>query len=61
MRKITSILLLIDFLSIYCYLLIKAPKGIYMNDTTDVTTLSVRMLIFVVIAGIFYFVLKSKK
>jgi len=32
-----------------------------MNDTTDVTTLSIRILIFVVIAGIFYFVLKSKK
>jgi preprotein translocase subunit YajC len=32
-----------------------------MNDTTDFTTLSVRMVIFVVIAAIFYFVLKSKK
>ena len=32
-----------------------------MNDTTDVTTLTVRVLIFAVIAGIFYFVLKSKK
>lgn len=32
-----------------------------MNDTTDVTTLSIRIAIFVVIAGIFYVVLKSKK
>ncbi len=32
-----------------------------MNDTTDLTTLSTRILIFVVIVGIFYFVLKSKK
>jgi len=32
-----------------------------MNDTTDVLTLTVRIAIFVVIAGIFYFVLKSKK
>jgi len=32
-----------------------------MNDTTDITTLSIRMLIFLVIAGIFFFVLKSKK
>ncbi len=32
-----------------------------MNDTTDITTLTIRMVIFVVIAGIFYFVLKGKK
>ncbi len=32
-----------------------------MNDTTDFTTISIRMLIFVVIAGIFYFTLKAKK
>ena len=32
-----------------------------MNDTTDVVTLTTRILIFAVIAGIFYFVLKSKK
>ena len=32
-----------------------------MNDTTDVTTLTLRILIFAVIAGVFYFVLKSKK
>jgi preprotein translocase subunit YajC len=32
-----------------------------MNDTTDMTTLTLRMVILVVIAGIFYFVLKSKK
>ena len=32
-----------------------------MNDTTDITTLTIRVAIFVVIAGIFYFVLKSKK
>jgi len=32
-----------------------------MNDTTDITTLTIRMAIFVVIAGIFYFILKSKK
>jgi len=34
---------------------------IFMNDTTDFTTLSIRLVIFLVIAGIFYFVLKSKK
>ena len=32
-----------------------------MNDTTDIATLSLRMLILVVIVGIFYFTLKSKK
>jgi len=32
-----------------------------MNDTSDLTTLTLRIAIFVVIAGIFYFVLKSKK
>ena len=32
-----------------------------MNDTTDLTTLTIRIGIFLVIAGIFYFVLKSKK
>jgi len=32
-----------------------------MNDTTDISTLTVRIVIFVVIAGIFYFILKSKK
>jgi len=32
-----------------------------MNDTTDITTLTIRMIIFLVIAGIFFFVLKSKK
>ena len=32
-----------------------------MNDTTDLTTLTIRVAIFIVIAGIFYFVLKSKK
>jgi len=32
-----------------------------MNDTTDITTLSVRIAIFVIIAGIFFFVLKSDK
>jgi hypothetical protein len=32
-----------------------------MNDTTDITTLTIRMVVFVVIAGIFYLVLKSKK
>lgn len=32
-----------------------------MNDTTDITTLTLRMLIFVVIAGVFFFVLKGKK
>ena len=32
-----------------------------MNDTTDPTTLTLRIAIFVVIAGIFYLVLKSKK
>lgn len=32
-----------------------------MNDTTDLVALTVRTLILVVIMGIFYFVLKSKK
>jgi len=32
-----------------------------MNDTTDLTTLTIRIGVFLVIAGIFYFVLKSKK
>ena len=32
-----------------------------MNDTQDITTLTLRIAVFVVIAGIFYFILKSKK
>jgi len=32
-----------------------------MNNMTDLTTLSLRIAIFVVIAGIFYLVLKAKK
>jgi hypothetical protein len=32
-----------------------------MNDTTDVVTLSIRMGIFLVIAAIFFFVLRGKK
>jgi len=32
-----------------------------MNDTTDVTTLTIRIAIFAIIAGIFYFTLKSEK
>lgn len=36
-------------------------EDIFMNDTTDFTTLTMRLAIFLVIAGIFYFVLKSKK
>ncbi len=32
-----------------------------MNDTSDFATLTYRMIIFIVIAGIFYFTLKSKK
>ena len=32
-----------------------------MNDTTDITTLTIRITIFIVIAGIFLFTLKSKK
>lgn len=32
-----------------------------MDDTTDITTLTIRMVILAVIAGIFFFVLKSKK
>lgn len=32
-----------------------------MNDTTDMTTLTLRVAILIVIAGIFYFVLKGKK
>ena len=31
-----------------------------MNDTQDITTLTIRIVIFLVIAGIFYFTLKSK-
>jgi len=32
-----------------------------MNDTQDMTTLTIRMIIFTIIAAIFFFVLKSKK
>jgi hypothetical protein len=32
-----------------------------MDDTQDLTTLSIRMAIFVVIALIFFFVLRGKK
>jgi len=32
-----------------------------MNDTTDVTTLTIRMAIFLIIALIFFFVLRGKK
>jgi len=32
-----------------------------MNDTQDLTTLTIRIAIFVVIATIFFFVLKGKK
>ena len=32
-----------------------------MNDTQDITTLTMRIAIFVIISGIFYFILKSKK
>jgi len=32
-----------------------------MNEATDLTTLTVRMVILVIIAGIFFFILKSKK
>ena len=32
-----------------------------MNETTDLTTLTIRIGIFIVIVGIFYFVLKAKK
>lgn len=32
-----------------------------MNDTQDITTLTIRIAIFLVIIGIFYFVLKGKK
>jgi len=32
-----------------------------MNETQDITTLSIRMAIFVVIALIFFFVLRGKK
>jgi len=32
-----------------------------MNDTTDITTLTIRIGIFVVIAGIFFFTLRSKE
>ena len=32
-----------------------------MNDVTDLTTMTIRTVLFLVVAGIFYFVLKSKK
>jgi len=32
-----------------------------MNDTADLATLTMRVAIFLVIAGIFYFTLRSKK
>jgi hypothetical protein len=32
-----------------------------MNDTTDLTALTVRMLVFAIIAGVFFLMLKSKK
>jgi len=32
-----------------------------MNGSTDITTLTIRMAIFLIIAGIFFFVLKSGK
>ena len=32
-----------------------------MNDTTDITTLTIRVAIFVVIAAIFFFTLRTKK
>jgi len=32
-----------------------------MNDTQDITTLTLRIAIFLVIAGIFYFVLRGDK
>ncbi len=32
-----------------------------MNETTDMTALTIRMGILLVIAGIFYIILKSKK
>jgi hypothetical protein len=41
--------------------LIHNYKDKSMNDTTDITTLSIRVAVFIVIAGIFYVVLKSKK
>lgn len=49
-------------LYLYGMIFINICKGNkIMNDTTDLTTLSVRIGIFIVIAGIFYLVLKSKK
>ena len=36
-------------------------KRLEMNDTTDMATLTIRMVIFLVVAGVFLFVLKSKK
>jgi len=32
-----------------------------MNDTTDITTLSIRMAIFLVIGIVFFFILKGEK
>ena len=31
-----------------------------MNDTTDITTLTIRIAIFLVIAAVFFFTLRSK-
>jgi len=39
----------------------KTKREISMNDTTDLTTLTIRVAVFVIIAGIFYFVLKGEK
>lgn len=32
-----------------------------MNDSFDMNTIIVRTVLFIVVAGVFYFVLKSKK
>ena len=32
-----------------------------MNDTTDLVTIAIRTLVFLAVAGVFYFVLTSKK
>ena len=39
----------------------KTKEANTMNDITDLTSMTVRTVLFLVIAGVFYFVLKSKK
>ena len=40
---------------------IKTIQRVHMNDPTDITTSIIQMAVLIVVAGIFYFTLKSKK